>query len=106
MTTKLDLAQICPTMATIDQAFEAFDRDQIGITREEWRAIARDFLAQQAKIEALREENEAILVYLYRNGAATQVAGLCDKKLDQSGALLGRIRSKAEKAARQGGGGE
>ena len=39
---------------------------------------------------------EMALAKLYANGCSLAVARLCDEELDRSGAMLGRVRVKAQ----------
>ena len=72
--------------------------------------LVRDIDAELARLQAIVDKQEQSLAYIYscdrQVGCAQAVAELCDDHLDQSGALLGRVREAAKALAEQEGGGE
>lgn len=65
--------------------------------------IDEHMTAIQAEISKLRIVRRHFVEYLaeqYRNGQAVEIAGLCDERLDRSGALLGEVREVARAVPR------
>jgi hypothetical protein len=60
-----------------------------------YQLLDREAVAEVQYLKAIERHFIDYLAERYKNGGGIEIADLCDKRLDQSGRLLGRVRDKA-----------
>jgi len=80
---------------------------ELAVIHQALDTVAEDYLRCQSDLatsEAARERAERGLAFVYRGSIhqAAIVARICDEQIDQSGALLGRVRRLASTEEEKG----